>query len=44
LNLDPRNGRDIPYVALSYQKLGNMEMARQYEVIAKKIYADFKLE
>jgi tetratricopeptide (TPR) repeat protein len=37
------SGRDIPYIALSYQKLGNMEMARKYEAIAKQIYSDFKL-
>ena len=44
VSLNPQNGRDVPYIALSYQKLGNMAMARQYEVVAKKVYSDFKLE
>jgi tetratricopeptide (TPR) repeat protein len=44
LTMDNKNGRDVPYMALSYQKLGNMALAIQYEAIAKKIYADFKLE
>ncbi len=44
LKIDPKNGRDVPYIALSYQKLGNMELARQYEAVAKTIYSDFKLE
>ncbi len=42
--LDPKNGRDLPYIALSYQKLGKMNEARQYEAIAKQVYKDFKLE
>jgi tetratricopeptide (TPR) repeat protein len=44
LSIDPKNGRDVPYIALSYQKMGKMDLARQYEAVAKKIYADFKLE
>jgi protein O-mannosyl-transferase len=44
LQLNPKNGRDIPYIALSYQKMGNMEMARKYEAIAKQVYKDFKLD
>ena len=44
LTIDPRNGRDIPYIALSYQKMGKMDLALKYEAIAKKVYADFKLE
>lgn len=44
LTIDPRNGRDVPYIALSYQKLGKMDLARQYEAVAKKVYSDFKLE
>lgn len=35
---------DIPYVALSYQKLGNMAEAKKWEGIAKQYYSNFKLE
>ncbi len=44
LTMDPKNGRDVPYIALSYQKMGNMQKAKEYEVVAKKIYSDFKLD
>jgi len=43
LNLDPRSGRDVPYMALSYQKLGQKENALKFEAIAKHFYSDFKL-
>ena len=44
LSIDQKNSvRDIPYIALAYQRMGNMEMARQYEAVAKRIYSDFKL-
>ena len=43
LQLDPSNVRDIPYIALSYQGLGDMEMARKYEAISKQYFAAFKL-
>jgi tetratricopeptide (TPR) repeat protein len=36
--------RDIPYIALSYQKLGRMDEARKYEAVAKGYYSNFKLE
>ena len=42
--IDPRSPRDLPYMALCYEKMGNMAMARQYEVVAKKAFANFKLE
>ena len=38
-----KNPIDIPYIALSYQKLGNINEARKYEAIAKQYY-NFKLE
>jgi tetratricopeptide (TPR) repeat protein len=44
LSLDPKHVNDIPFIALSYQGLGNMEMARRYEAEAKKYYSNFKLE
>jgi tetratricopeptide (TPR) repeat protein len=45
LALDPRNGpRDIPYMALSYQKMGRMAEAREYEAKAKQYFSNFKLE
>ena len=45
LSIDPNNGvRDIPGIALAYQKMGNMDMARKYEAIAKSHYPDFKLQ
>jgi tetratricopeptide (TPR) repeat protein len=36
--------KDIPYIALSYQKLGNMAEAKRYEAISKQYYSNFKLE
>jgi tetratricopeptide (TPR) repeat protein len=45
LSIDPKNGiRDIPGIALAYQKLGNMEMAKKYEAEARSHYPDFKLQ
>ncbi|MES2704451.1 MAG: tetratricopeptide repeat protein [Bacteroidota bacterium] len=45
LQLDQQNGvRDIPYIALSHQKMGRMDEARKYEAIAKQYYSNFKLE
>ncbi len=44
LSLDPKHVNDIPFLALSYQGLGNMDMARRYEAEAKKYYSNFKLE
>ena len=45
LSLDPKNGlRDVPGIALSYQKMGNMAMASKYEAMAKQYYPDFKLQ
>jgi tetratricopeptide (TPR) repeat protein len=44
LTLDPKSPRDVPYMALAYQKLGNMEQARKYEVLAKHYYSNFKLD
>ena len=45
VSLDQKNGvRDIPYIALSYQKLGNMAEAKKYEAIAKQYYSNFKLQ
>lgn len=38
-----KSPRDIPYIAMSYQKLGNMAKAKEYEAIAKQFYSDFKL-
>jgi tetratricopeptide (TPR) repeat protein len=45
LALDQQTGsRDIPYIALSYQKLGRMDEAKKYEAIAKQIFSNFKLD
>ncbi len=45
LSLDQRSGlRDLPYIALSYEKMGNMDAARKYEAMAKQVYSNFKLE
>lgn len=35
---------DIPYIALSYQKLGKMSEAKHWEGISKQYYSQFKLE
>ena len=44
LQLDPKNYNDFPYIALSYQKMGDMVNAKKYEAMAQKIYSNFKLE
>lgn len=44
MSISPNGARDLPYIALSYQKMGKMDQARQYEAMAKKVYSDFKLE
>ncbi len=44
VSISPGSVNDIPYIALSYQKMGNMAMAKQYEAISQKYYANFKLE
>jgi tetratricopeptide (TPR) repeat protein len=45
ISIDPVNGsRDVPGIALSYQKLGNMPMALKYEAIAKQRDPGFKLQ
>lgn len=36
--------KDIPYIALAYQKMGKMAEARQWEATSKKYYSNFKLE
>ncbi|GAA4465861.1 tetratricopeptide repeat protein [Nemorincola caseinilytica] len=36
--------KDIPYIALSYQKLGNMAEAKRYEAISRQYWSNFKLE
>jgi len=35
---------DIPYIALCYQKMGNMAEAKRYEAISKQYFSNFKLE
>lgn len=35
---------DIPYIALCYQKMGNMAEAKRYEAIARQYFSQFKLE
>ncbi len=42
-NIAPKNG-DLPYLALSYQKLGKMDLALKFEALAKQVYSDFKLQ
>ncbi len=44
LSLDPTQVVNIPYIALSYQELGNMEQAHKYEAISRKYFSDFKLK
>ena len=41
--LDPHNGQDLPYIAIAYQKMGNLEMAKKYEAIIKQIDPKYKL-
>lgn len=43
VSMDNKRVMNIPYIALSYKALGNMEQARKYEAIAKQYYSDFKL-
>ena len=43
LSIDNKQVVNIPYIALSYQKLGNMQEARKYEAISKQYFSDFKL-
>ena len=43
LTLNPRSAGEIPYLAMSYQKMGRMDDARKYEAIAKQYYPNFKL-
>ena len=43
LSLDNKQVVNIPYIAMSYQKLGNMQEARKYEAISKQYFSDFKL-
>jgi protein O-mannosyl-transferase len=35
---------DIPYIALCYQKMGNMAEAKRYEAISQQYFSNFKLE
>ena len=44
LSLDPKQVVNIPYIALSYQALGNMEQAHKYEAISRQYFSDFKLK
>ncbi len=44
IQIDPKVGpKDLPGIALSYQKMGNMEMARKYEAYAKQVDPKFTL-
>lgn len=43
LQLDPNLVRDIPYIALSYQAMGKMDLALKYEAISKQYFSNFKL-
>lgn len=36
--------KDIPYIALSYQKMGNMAEAKKWEATSQQYYSNFKLE
>lgn len=44
MQIAPKQFGNIPYIALSYQAMGNMAEARRYEAIAKQYYSDFKLQ
>lgn len=35
---------DVPYIALSYQKMGNMAKAKEYEAISRQYFSNFRLE
>jgi len=43
LALDPHNGQDIPYMAIAYERMGNMELAQKYEAIVQRFDPGFKL-
>lgn len=43
LSLNPQAVNEIPYIAMSYKGLGNMEMALKYEAIARQYYSSFRL-
>ena len=45
ISIDQRQGvRDLPYIALSYEKKGDMANAKKYEAMAKQVYSNFKLD
>jgi len=45
IQIDQRTGvKDLPYIALSYEKKGDMANAKKYEAMAKQVYSNFKLE
>jgi protein O-mannosyl-transferase len=45
IQMDQQNAiKDIPYIALSYQKLGNMVEAKKWEATSKQYYSNFTLE
>ena len=45
LAIDQHSGlRDLPYVALSFEKKGDMANAKKYEAMAKQVYSNFKLD
>jgi tetratricopeptide (TPR) repeat protein len=45
IQMDQQNAiKDIPYIALSYQKMGNMVEAKKWEATSQKYYSNFKLE
>ena len=45
IQMDQKQGiRDLPYIALSYEKKGDMANAKKYEAMAKQVYSNFKLE
>ena len=43
IQLNPKDGNNYPFMALSYKGMGNMEMAKKYEAIAKQFYSNFNL-
>jgi tetratricopeptide (TPR) repeat protein len=44
ISLNNKAFENIPYIALSYQGMGNMAEARKYEAIARQYYSNFKLD
>lgn len=45
MQIDQQNSiKDIPYIALSYQKMGNMAEAKKWEGISRQYYSNFALE